>query len=319
MRKTAGRALTVLALALAGGCQMAAPYSPAEAPPQPRPQAALPAPAQPDGPSATSRELTSYYARVQADLLAQGLLRTDGGGPDTPFDGAALLRNFERIALSDEYSQGAGLVAAPVTTGPVKKWVKPVRVRAEFGGSVPPAQRALDRAELATYVGRLGRVTGHPISMTDIAPNFHVFFAGEDDRATLVPRIRQVVPDIDAASLNLIQSMPRSIYCFVIAFADSRNGSAYDQAVAVIRAEQSGLMRKSCIHEEVAQGLGLANDSPYARPSIFNDDDEFALLTTHDEMLLRILYDPRLTPGMSAEAALPIVEDLASRLAGGPS
>ena len=87
----------------------------------------------------------------------------------------------------------------------------------------------------------------------------------------------------------------------------------------MIRAEQSGLMRKSCIHEEVAQGLGLANDSPYARPSIFNDDDEFALLTTHDEMLLRILYDPRLTPGMSAEAALPIVEDLASRLAGGPS
>ena len=32
--------------------------------------------------------------------------------------------------------------------------------------------------------------------------------------------------------------------------------------------------------------MGLANDSPEARPSIFNDDEEYALLTGHDEMLL---------------------------------
>jgi hypothetical protein len=43
------------------------------------------------------------------------------------------------------------------------------------------------------------------------------------------------------------------------------------------------------------------------RPSIFNDDGEFALLTEHDEHLLRILYDPRLKPGMTAEEAMPLV------------
>ena len=70
-------------------------------------------------------------------------------------------------------------------------------------------------------------------------------------------------------------------------------------------------MRHACIHEEVAQGLGLPNDSPYARPSIFNDDDEFALLTSHDEALLRMLYDPRLKNGMTVDEARPIVRILA--------
>jgi hypothetical protein len=69
----------------------------------------------------------------------------------------------------------------------------------------------------------------------------------------------------------------------------------------------------------VAQGLGLPNDSPTARPSIFNDDEEFALLTTHDEMLLSMLYNPRLSPGMTPDEARPILQELADGLVGGPS
>ena len=70
----------------------------------------------------------------------------------------------------------------------------------------------------------------------------------------------------------------------------------------MIRAEHPDLLRLSCLHEEIAQGLGLSNDSPAARPSIFNDDEEFALLTRHDELLLTMLYDPRMIPGMSVDA-----------------
>ena len=79
----------------------------------------------------------------------------------------------------------------------------------------------------------------------------------------------------------------------------------------MIRSELPLLLRLSCVHEELAQGLGLANDSPTARPSIFNDDDEFGRLTTMDEAMLSILYDPALRPGMEAEDARPIVRRLA--------
>ena len=56
-----------------------------------------------------------------------------------------------------------------------------------------------------------------------------------------------------------------------------------------------------------------------ARPSIFNDDEEFALLTGMDEAMLRILYNPLLVPGMTEAEARPIVFDLAARLTGGAS
>jgi hypothetical protein len=88
----------------------------------------------------------------------------------------------------------------------------------------------------------------------------------------------------------------------------------------LVRTEHPDLTRRACYHEELAQGLGLANDDQNARPSIFNDDEEFALLTSHDELLLKILYDPRLQPGMSADEARPIVWSLAQELVeGGPS
>ncbi len=79
------------------------------------------------------------------------------------------------------------------------------------------------------------------------------------------------------------------------------------------------LFRLSCIHEEIAQGLGLANDSPLARPSIFNDDEEFGLLTQHDERLLAMLFDARLRPGMTAEEAEPVLTQIASELMGAGS
>jgi len=89
--------------------------------------------------------------------------------------------------------------------------------------------------------------------------------------------------------------------------------------VAILRTELPPLLSEACIHEEIAQGLGLSNDSPAARPSIFNDDDEFALLTTHDERLLEILYDPRLPLGTGPNDARPIVEAIATDLLGGES
>ena len=112
-----------------------------------------------------------------------------------------------------------------------------------------------------------------------------------------------------------MQQLDPDNFCTV--FAYSRGAvSVYSHAVALIRSELTPLLQASCIHEELAQGMGLANDSPTARPSIFNDDEEFALLTRHDELLLRILYYPRLRPGMSEAEAAPIVRRIATELLG---
>ena len=295
------------------------------APPNTKPEArpaglAPPPPSQDPGPSEQSRRLAEHYTRVEASLVAQGLLRTDGGGPDTPYTDTDVLRNFERIAFHDEYARNRGLTPADGRAGALRKWGGPVRMEVEFGASIPKEGQAADRALVARYAARLARITGHPISAGAGAnANFNVLFMGEDDRDQAIARIRAIVPNINPASLDLIRTLPRSIHCLVIAFSGNNDDHTYQRAIALIRAEHPDLMRKSCVHEELAQGLGLANDSPRARPSIFNDDDEFALLTTLDEELLRILYSPRLAPGMRFDTAGPIARQLIAEARGGPS
>jgi len=265
-------------------------------------------------PSARSQALASYYARFEAAQVAQGLLRTDGGGVDTPFSARMLQENFEQIVFFDEYQRGAGLRRADGVPGQLRRWSRDIRFTVEHGPRATQAEKVADRAEVEAFVTRLGRITGHPMSMSDNAPNFYIIYADVDDIPTIPARVQSLVPSVNPASLEIFESLPRSIHCLVIAFSSTARGSDYTLALAVIRAEHPPLMRRSCVHEEIAQGLGLANDSPRARPSIFNDDDEFALLTTHDEMLLRILYDPDLRPGMQLEEARPIVRRLANKL-----
>jgi hypothetical protein len=304
-----------LAAVAVTGCMAVLPV---EQPPRPE---ARPAPAPPPkaaAPSPASEALQRYYARLQADLVTQGLLRTDGGGPDTPYSPDTLARNFETIAFFDEYAQGSGIsAAARGTSGKLRRWAGPVRVDVSFGAGVPPSRQAEDLAAVRNYVGRLSRVTGHPISLSEQG-NFHVLFASADDTDQMVELLRDKVPGISQSTLNVLTDLPRSIHCLVVAFSGGANPQNYTRAVAVIRAEHPDLLRLSCIHEELAQGLGLANDSPDARPSIFNDDDEFALLTSHDEKLLKMLYDPRLSQGMDIDTARPILRILSREVMGQP-
>lgn len=269
--------------------------------------------------SQASRDLQRYYARMEQEQKAQGLLRTDGGGADTPYTDTDLVRDFIAIAFYDEYSRGEGLIRAKGEEVGLTKWVQPVRVGLDFGQTVDDATRRHSRAELSRYVDRLAQVTGHPIGMVPGDENFTVLVLGEDDRRDEIRRAARTLPDISPSSLAALLDMPRDIHCLVVTFSRNARRSEIVRAVALIRAEHPPLTLRACIHEEVAQGLGLTNDSPRARPSIFNDDDEFALLTRHDEDLLRILYAPDLQPGMSIGQSRRIVTRLAAGLYEGRS
>jgi len=311
-RSTRTGILAALVLAAVAGC------TPAPVAQHPLP-GAVALPAVPPIPSADSEAIRVYFAKVQADLLAQGLMRTDGGGPDAPFSDRMLAENFIRIALFDEYQRApAGGLVQRETISRLRRWQQPVRVGLHFGASVPPAQQATDTARVASYLARLAQITGHPIALANTATNFQVYFVNEDERRALGPVIASTLPDLAPGDVAGLTNLPRSTYCIVFALSQG-NGSIYSRAFAVIRAEHPDLLRLSCIHEEIAQGLGLANDSPSARPSIFNDDEEYALLTVQDELMLRMLYNPALRPGMTELEARPIIFALASALRGGAS
>ena len=284
----------------------------------------IPPPADPgDGAGYTqspeSAALARYYANIEARLIADGLLRADGGVADAPYTAEMLAANFERIALYDEYTLSGGRFIQRETPAQLRRWEAPVQLQAHFGASVDRLQQAEDLSILSTYARRLSRASGHPIITVPEGGNFHVLYLDRDEQRGAGDLLRRLVPGIGQETIDEIETMPRSTFCAVFAFSEHGARPVYLTAIAVIRSEHPSLLRRSCVHEEVAQWLGLPNDSARARPSIFNDDEEFSLLTPHDEALLRILYDPRLTPGLTPEAARPMVRSIAEELVGGAS
>lgn len=277
-------------------------------------RAAVPAPPRPpqvrEGISPESAEIAAYYARVERGHRTRGLLRIDGGGPDVPFDADKLARTFMAVAFSREFTDIGPMLVRRETDSMLHRWESPVRFEPIFGASVEDTQRAEDRASIRRFAARLNRATGHPVSYVERGGNFRVLVLSEEERRVSGPLLRRLIPGIGPQEIDLIQNLDRESYCVVVA-ADPKDDGVLTKAVAIIRAELPPLLKLSCFHEELAQGLGLTNDSPEARPSIFNDDDEFGRLTAMDELMLGMLYDDRLRPGMDADTARPLVRDLA--------
>lgn len=315
-----GRAAAGLALIAALAACEPSPYAPTAQAPKtgPRPVAAPPglgtAPRSPE-----SQAMLAYYAQVQDTLIGRGLLRQDVAPRDAQFSKRQLVDDFIHVALYDEYTNRGGTFIARQTASRLRRWEVPVQMSVEFGASIPQAERKRDRAVISAYAGQLARATRHPVGMVNspAQANFNVLVLNEDERRAIGPRLRELVPGIDNASLEAIVNLQPTTFCVVFAFSEGAAPS-YSRAVAVIRGEHPDALRRSCVHEELSQGLGLANDYPRARPSIFNDDEEFALLTRHDELLLKMLYDSRLRVGMTAAEAAPIARQIATELLGGP-
>lgn len=310
-------ALALPAWALAGCTFLQEPaLAPSVAPtPPPRPAAA----------SAATQEharLSTYFQQRQDARRARGLLRLDGQTAPLPDDPARVTDIYVEVALRDEYQFRAGRALPSGAPAALRRWERPVAYRLTFGDSVPAATRQSDREEVARVVALLSDATRHPVRLLPetrvTGGNFHVLVLNAEERRQAAPRLRALVPGIDDTTVGLITALPLSAYCLVVAFSRSNDGS-YTDAIAVVRAELPDLTRLACYHEEMAQGLGLVNDSDIAVPSIFNDSQAFARLTALDLMLLRIHYDARLRPGMRETQARPIVQRIVNDLMIGES
>lgn len=265
--------------------------------------------------SDASHALGRHFARLQAELRDDGKLRRsdDGEVETTPRQLAA---DFERIALFREYTAASGRLTRNESEAFLQRWDGPVRIGVNFGASVDTDIRTKDAATVTALAGQLRRATKHPISVATQDANFHVFIVNEDERRAIGPQLRSLAPSISDEAISAITTLPRSSLCYAFAIFDGENSPAYTTAFAIVRAEHPDILRKSCLHEEIAQALGLPNDSDTARPSIFNDDEEFAYLTRHDEYLLRMLYDKRLETGMTRDTAAPIIATLSQEVLG---
>lgn len=197
-----------------------------------------------------------------------------------------LLNSFVEIALKNEYE---------THTGRVRKWSSPVKVWIDHRAGEKNLHHQLVRLHLED----LARITGHPISLVASRKKANVVlvFARFTDMANLTRR--------------LMGEKPVSILPGTLCIANIRvnRNQAIHHASIIIPADQATSQGRlvGCVVEELTQILGLVNDSEAVYPSIFNDVTLNDLLTGLDYLLLRILYDSRVQPGMQTVEVKAIV------------
>lgn len=314
-RPAGAKSVVLRRLVLGGALALLAGCGTARVPAAVETAAPVAAPVERRAAAATTTEpdpLEAFYARVEGELTASGRMRADTAPADAPFTEADLVRNFERIALYDEYVSIGGRFMRSETPALLRRWVRPVRVGVVTGPSVPPGMAAQDRANVAVFTRQLARLTGHDIALGNgDDANFLVMVLDSAEQAEAASLTRAAYPDFEPAVIAALGATPIDTFCTAYAFSERDRPSEYAAVMVLIRAEHPPLTRMSCVQEEMAQAMGLPNDSPDARPSLFNDSLEFAHLTEHDAILLRMLYDPRLRPGMSAMEVRPLLPAIA--------
>jgi len=159
--------------------------------PRPEPREVIAPEAVAITPSARSEALSAYYATVQRQLVAQGLLRKDGGGPDTPFATRNLVENFIQIAAFEEYTIDGLRAQQSGKEGRIRRWAKPISMRLEFGNSVLPEQATPLQSAVEKYTRRLSRITGQRMAFAPEgrAANFHVAVLDVDELEAFAPRL----------------------------------------------------------------------------------------------------------------------------------
>ncbi len=201
---------------------------------------------------------------------------------------------FVQIAFGNEFER----IADPR----LAKWLQPllyVVVETE-----PLA--AHERGYLAGHMARLAALTRLDMRAVEdrVAANFEILLVAQSDYETaverrLAPSRRHLLTRF--AATNCIGFLRRHRWTHEIRSATV--------IIPVDSARKKDLLT-ACIAEETTQVLGLLNDSDQLADSLFNDHGDARDLTPLDELLLQILYHPKLAPGMrpdEARAALPDV------------
>ena len=207
----------------------------------------------------------------------------------TDFTNEEIREGFFKIAFGAE-------LQTDKPAGRVRKFDEPVRIFVEAGAA---PQR---RSELANVVADIrSRVNHLDIDLTTDrrASNFVVRLVPERKLKSTIralygsDRARQIQKELKPECLS---------------------GIGKDESFRIRRAEvilpvdAGDFTFLDCAYEELLQALGVINDDASVPWTMFNDDVQMGFFDVYDQYLLNILYDPRITPGMTrdeVDAALP--------------
>ncbi|CAB9545105.1 Tellurite resistance protein (telA) [uncultured Gammaproteobacteria bacterium] len=195
---------------------------------------------------------------------------------------------FFEIAYKNEYRKGASNL---------RRWKKRIQYKVEYFEL--PEDFKMAENLIDEHFKDLSDITALPIVKSDHYSNFKIILTKRSYYKEAIEKYTSTtIKNIDTQSNCLL-------------FIKHRHYELFD-ATVIIPADHAmryGLL-PACIVEELAQAMGLPNDSDWVNPSVANDKSVLDLLTGLDYLMLRILYDKRLRIGMSVKQSIPIVDKI---------
>ena len=203
----------------------------------------------------------------------------------------------------------------------VRKWKRPLRIVVrEYGGIVSQSSsgRKIRQLELQTVSkAHLDMVQKHLntlVQLTDLKTqdsqksrwpaNFIINF---------VPPLQLSNPHFADIGGGTLQRLAAQGGCYFLTWLDKK-GSNMNKAVIVVNKARKRFKIDHCILEEMTQSLGLPNDSNPPWPSIFANSGTQPNLSWIDRVIIKTLYDPRMTPGIPRRRALEIARDIITEI-----
>jgi hypothetical protein len=209
------------------------------------------------------------------------------------FTDAQIVDGFFKLAL------GAELRLAG-RSDRIRKYDRPVRVYVDNRLTA----RADRTAQVVAVVADIGAKVPHlDIAMTDTREDVQVFVTLVRDR-DLMPTLRQIY---GAARARQIE---RSLKPQCLSSFSKDDAFRIVRSDVVVAGDTDDFTFYDCIYEELLQSLGPINDDASVPWTMFNDDVRKGFFDVYDQYILNLLYDPRITPGMTGpqvRAVLPEV------------
>lgn len=239
---------------------------------------------------------------TRRELKLSHTARPDLSRPTGPNGGVLtderLIRDFDLVAFHNEHSSGIARY--------LRKWVIPIRIYLDSRAGDAREQRRLTKR----HVRHLAKLTGHDIRVVEEPAGANVVAVFENEGG-----LSRVFQDYFPDAPEMEALMNKSV-CLGRYTANGR--SEIVGAVVIIPPDKAASRGKllHCIIEELTQTLGLPNDSDEVAPSIFNDRSDYRDLTGHDMILVRLLYDRRLYPGMERQEALRVARKILPQIRG---
>lgn len=174
----------------------------------------------------------------------------------------------------------------------IARWTGPIRI------SIKGQSKPEHIAAIQNHLGAIRDLTGvrfEKVERPEKPENITILF---------LPAMEMSKVSVNGVDPEYIQKLAAPLSCYFLSF--KKPPDTIIRGVIVVNAQRDTSAIDHCLLEELVQVMGLPNDTNMLRPSIFSDRDQLHVLSRHDEILLRTLYDERMTEGLGREAGLNV-------------